>query len=88
MKNPDLIAGLLTLLALLVAGGIYAFTDKTVLSTDLMAALGAFVMAALTRWRLSLKPKAEEAPEPSSPVSEVLPSDTPTDPAVLPADPE
>ena len=51
--KTDLIAGLLSLVALMVIGALYAFTGHEIVSRDLEVALGAFVIAALTRWRWS-----------------------------------
>jgi len=67
IKNPDLLAALACLAALITVGAIYAFTGQQVIGVELQAALGAFVLAALTRWRLGLKkpaPAKPEAPEP------------------------
>lgn len=58
----------------MVVGGIYAFTGIEVVSLDLQAALGAFVVGALTRFRLSRPRKAQKPSEDAAP-SEAAPDD-------------
>lgn len=73
MKNTDLLAGLGALFALMAIGAVRVFAQQELVSQDLQMALGAFVVAALTRWRLGLRSKAAETPEVPAP------SKTPTE---------
>jgi hypothetical protein len=60
--NIDLLAALVVLLVLVGAGAFFALTGKELLSHDLLGALGAFLVAALTRWRLGLSKRAAAPP--------------------------
>jgi len=78
MRNTDLLAGLGALIALVAIGVVRIYTGEEPVSQDLQVALGTFVVAALTRWRLGLRGAAQEPSEPPAP------SDTPTEDAPSP----
>lgn len=68
MKNPDLLAAVACLLAVAVSEGVHVATGERLLSADLEAAAGAFVIAALTRWRLRAAVPKKLADAPTAPI--------------------